>query len=317
MSADSLILKWRPRSFDEVVGQENVVKSYVRALDDRASHAFLFIGAAGLGKTSLARLGAEYAGTTKANLTEVDAATFSGVDDMRSLTATLDYRALGKNSTKSIILDECHRLSAPAWGSVLKRIEEPPDWVMWFLCTTDAAKVPDTIKSRCSTYALKPMRVTELFDYLEGISANEGFKTPRSVIELCAKTADGSPRKALSNLAVCYAVKERVDAARLIADLEVKEEGTPYALARAIADGSSWSRVQPLLSALAEADENAETVRHTVRAYFTKVIISSSDEKLVCRALSVLDNFSEPCNASDGLSPIVVAVGRSLFSRSV
>lgn len=312
---DSLTTKWRPRDFNEVVGQHEVVRSFTRALEDGASHAFLFTGPAGVGKTSLARLGAKYVGTTDRNLTEVDAATYSGIDDMRSLTQTLNYMPLGKKNTKkSLIVDECHALSRQAWQSLLKMIEEPPEWVMWFLCTTDPSKVPDTIKSRCVSYSLKLLKPTELFDFLIEIVGAEKFDTPRQVVDLCAKRAEGSPRKALSNLAACYAAKDRAEAVVLIAESEAAQEGVPFALAKAIADGWKWDRVQPLLKAMADEGTNAESVRQTVRAYFTTVIVGSTDEKLVCKALSVLDHFSEPCNMADGLSPIVTAVGRSLFS---
>lgn len=155
--------------------------------------------------------------------------------------------------------------------------------------------------------------MTELFDYLQEIVGAEKFDTPRPIIELCAKMADGSPRQALSNLSVCWAAKDRAEAAKLIADLEVTTAGTPFALAKAIADGWDWKKVQPLLASLAEAPENAETIRHVIRAYFTTIIVGTKDADAACRALKVLDHFSEPCNPADGLSPIVVAVGRSLF----
>lgn len=314
MSTDSLIIRHRPTKFSEVIGQKEIVTSFRAALDDGTSHAFLFTGQPGVGKTTLARLGAKYRGTTAANLTEVDAATYSGIDDMRALTASLGYRPLGgKNTTKSLIIDEAQAISRQAWQSLLKMIEEPPEWVLWLLCTTDPSKVPDSIKSRCSVYTLKPLRVTELFDYLLEIAEIEKFDTPRPVLELCAKMADGAPRSALSNLAVCYAAKDRAEAASLIADAEAVQEGTPYALAKALADGWKWDKIQPLLQSMAEADQSAETVRHTVRAYFTKVIIGTKDAQVVCRALKVLDNFSEPCSQAEGLSPIVVAVGRSVF----
>ena len=312
---DSLINKWRPRSFDEVVGHRDIVKSYVRALDDGASHAFVFAGDAGLGKTTLSRLGAKYVGTTDANLVEVDAATYSGIDDMRSLTATLGYRPLGKNACKSIIIDEAQGLSRAAFSSLLKVVEEPPAWVRWFFCTTDASKIPDNIKSRCVVYSLRPMRPTELFDYLTDIVAIEKFDTPRQIVELCARRADGSPRKALSNLAACYAAGDRAAAAALIEEVEASLVGAPFALAKAIADGWRWDKVQPVLKVLSDTGESAEKVRQTVRAYFTRVIIDATDEAVVCRALAVLDNFSEACSPADGLSPIITAVGRSLFSR--
>ena len=314
MSVDSLITKWRPRTFEEFVGHQEVVKSYQRALDDGTSHAFLFTGPPGTGKTTLARLGAKAVGTSAANLVEVDAATYSGVDDMKSLTATLGYRPLGKKTTKSLIIDECHAVSRQGWQSLLKMVEEPPEWVMWFFSTTEIGKVPDSIKSRCACYVLKPLRVTELFDYLCDIAGAEKFKTPRQIIDLCAKMADGSPRKALSNLSVCYAAKDRAEAASLISDLEAKEEGSPFALAKALADGWKWDKVQPILAALAEADESAETIRHTVRAYMTKILVSTKDDQTACKVLRVLDHFSEPFNSSDGISPVAVAVGRVLFS---
>src|SRR6266702_6685804 len=312
MSSESLINRYRPTKFSQVVGQDEVVKSFRIALEDKISHAFLFTGPSGIGKTTLSSLGAKFVGcVNKPNLIEVDAATYNGVDDFRGLTENLRSRPLGGVS-KALIIDECHSLSRQAWQSALKMVEEPPDWVYWFFCTTELAKVPDTIKSRCSSYILKPLRVTEIFDYLLYIVAEEKFDTPKTIVELCAKQSDGSPRKALSNLSVCYSAVDRQEAAVLIANFEATELGTPFALAKAIADGWKWPKIQPLLESMAEK-ENPETIRHTVRAYFTKIIITTNDEKTVCSALKVLDNFSEPFNSSDGFTPVVIAVGRSLF----
>lgn len=314
MSLESLINRWRPNTFDEVVGQDDIVKSFLRALDDRTSHAFLFAGPSGCGKTTLARLGAKYVGTNAANLIEVDAATYSGKDEMRSLTESLSYRPLGKNTTKSLIIDEAHAVTKQAWQSLLKKVEEPPKWVMWFFCTTEVEKVPSNIRTRCTTYTLKKLRVNQLFDYLKGIADAEKFKTPAQVIDLCAKMADGSPRKALANLSVCYSAKDRAEAAGLISDLEAESESTPFALAKALADGMSWEKIQPILLSLSDSDESAETVRHTVRAYFTRAMINAKNPQAACNALKILDNFSEPCSPSDGFTPIALAVGRSLFS---
>ena len=310
MSADSFINAHRPTRFSEIIGQDDVVKSYKAALDDKTSHAFLFTGAAGLGKTTLARCGAAYVGINERNIMEVDAATFNSVDDMRPITQAIAYRPLGKDAKKAYILDECHFVSRQGWASLLKSVEEPPDWVYWFFCTTDVQKVPDAIKTRCASYVLRPVTPTVLFDHLNAVVQEEGFDTPRSILELCCRQADGSPRKALANLAVCYAAENREAAARLIANLEEEEGGTSYALAKALVAGSGWDKVRPILETMTE---NPESVRHVVQAYITKVIVGLKDEKKACIAFKILDAFSEPFNPADGMSPLVVAIGRSLF----
>ena len=237
MSSDSLINAHRPDRFSDIIGQSHVTKSFKKALDDRASHAFIFTGPSGCGKTSIARIGARYVGTTQQNLLDVDAATHSKKDDMRALTASLAFRPLGKNGVKSLIIDEAHAISTEAWQTLLKMTEEPPEWVYWFFLTTEVTKIPATMRTRCTSYVLKPVPVTELHDYLVGIVEDEKFTTPTQVIGLCAKMANGSPRQALSNLAVCYAAKDRAEAAELLEPAEEAAGGLPLLLARALAEG--------------------------------------------------------------------------------
>lgn len=316
MSNESLIIKHRPTKLSQVVGQEQAVDSYRSALKNQTSHAFLFTGPSGTGKTTLARIGAYMLGARSSrDLQEVDAATYRGIDDMKNLTATLYLRPLG--AVKAFIIDECHAITADAWKTLLKPVEEPPEWVYWFFCTTDIAKVPDAIKTRCSCYPLRQLTQAELIDYLESICEAENFDTSRQIVELCAKQANGSPRQALSNLAKCYESKSRQDAAHLIAELEVEEGGTPFLLAKAIYDGLSWTRIQEILTKLNEDKVNPETVRHIVLSYFTKVVLGAKNKDAACRALAVLDHFSEPFYTADGFSPVVIAVGRALFSRNV
>src|SRR6266702_8396137 len=114
MSKDSLIVKYRPTKFSQVVGQDEVVTSFKSALEDKISHAFLFTGPAGIGKTTLSSLGAKFVGcVNKTNVIEVDAATYNGVDDFRGLTENLRSRPLGGVS-KVLLIDECHSLSRQA-----------------------------------------------------------------------------------------------------------------------------------------------------------------------------------------------------------
>lgn len=317
--SDSLITRYRPRKFEDVVGQGGVVKSFRNAIRTRSSQAFLFSGPKGCGKTSLARLGAHEVGARGHGIIEVDAATYSTADAVRGLTASLALRPLttgGGPVAKAVIIDESHRLSATAWDALLKSVEEPPEWLYWFFCTTELGKVPKTIKSRCSAYELRPLQASEVLDYLQAIAEAEELDTPGEVLELCARMAEGSPRQALSNLAVCSASANRRDAARLIADIEGSEDASDvgYQIARALSAGWSWQKMQPLLSTMMESEDvSPEGVRHTVRAYFTKLVAGAKDEAAAKKALGVLDNFMDPCGASEGFTPVVIAVGRSVF----
>lgn len=321
MSKDSLINRHRPKSFKDVIGQNSIVASYKNALDDRTSHAFIFTGPAGCGKTTLSRLGAAYIGTRKENLREIAAAVYNGVDHMRELEESVSYRPL-TGGTKSLIIDECHTISKAGWDALLKILEEPPEWVYWFFCTTNIARIPDTIKSRCTVYTLKQVPFSDLFDFLAEIVEIEEFKTPRQIIELCVRNSDGSPRKALSNLSACYAAEDRAEAVTLIANNEVAEAGAAFQLARALSQNQSWKNIQPLLLKVAEEENfNPESVRHVIRAYFTKIIMGTKDdipdENTVCYALSVLDNFLEMFHTNDGMSPVVRAVGRIVFGGRI
>jgi DNA polymerase III subunit gamma/tau len=320
---ESLITAHRPKSFKDVIGQDEVVRSYRLAIKDRTSAAFLLTGPKGSGKTTLAYLGAEYAGATGRNIIDVDAASNSGVDEFRALATHLSFRPLGRGGkveAKAIIIDECHRATGNAFDSVLKAVEKPPEWVWWFFCTTNIAKVPETILSRCAKYVLKPVSPTVLFDWLLEIVEKEGFDTPHDVVKLCVDRAEGSPRNALSNLSVCHACNNRKEAVVLIEALEVEEGGLPFKVAQTLANGASWKRMQELLAQIAKPEKDAEpvspeSVRQVVRQYFTTVVVNSKDEKVACNALRVLENFSEPfVGTSEAMSQLVVAIGRSIFT---
>lgn len=328
----SLINKYRPQTFEQVYEQGATVSSLRNALDAKSCRSFILTGPSGTGKTTLSRIAARYVGADEANTVERAAAIFNGVDDMRQLSATLGYKALSSrpDAAKVIIMDEAHRITAPAWDAILKDVEEPPEHAFWFFCTTDIDRIPRTIKTRCATYTLKRFSTNAIFEYLEKIADKEDMLATSAVVQLCAEEADGSLRNGLTYLSMCSEIKERKQAAAVILAEEAKLTGPGFALAQALAGGKGWAIVQPLLMQLMGMEEvtdetrdavtvkeSAEGVRHTVRAYMTKMAVGSKDEKVVRHALRILDLFSEPCNTADGFSPIVLAVGRLLFAEKV
>ena len=150
-----LHLKYRPTNLDEVIGQNAVVQSLKQQLTGQSTpHAFLFLGPSGVGKTSIARILAGMMKCDDANILEIDAATHSGVENMRSVTQMAQYRGIGESPNKFIIVDEVHALSKATFQSLLLSIEEPPPHVYWALCTTEPDKIPTTIKTRCAAYDL-------------------------------------------------------------------------------------------------------------------------------------------------------------------
>lgn len=305
----SLHIKYRPTSFSDVVGQQDVVDSLVSALDKKRSKAFLFHGPSGTGKTTLARIAAAHVGA-KSNLSrmEIDAASHNGIDDIRLITGNLQYMPLGeKDTAKAVILDECHALSAAAWKALLKPLEEPKSHVYWFLCTTEISKVPTNIRNqRCTTYQLKEVERKEMDKFLRRIIKLEKMDVEEDIITLCIKMAEGSPRHAISNLETVAEAKSVKQARRMLQSAE----GVTGAidLARALHRGASFKEVQELLKMLKE--QNAESVRHVVRSYMTNVALGAESDKKAGRALEVLDHFLTPWQTGDQLSPLVMACGR-------
>jgi len=222
MAIQALYLRWRPTTFEDVVGQEHVTYTVRNALiSGRVGHAYLFAGPRGTGKTTMARLLAKAANCTHEDpqvrpcnvcphcvavnenrfldLIEIDAASHTSVDDVRDLRDRIAF-APNEGQYKVYIVDEVHRFSGAAFDALLKTIEEPPDHAIFVLATTEIHKVPQTILSRCQRFEFRRIPLYQIVERLTTITEHEGVQVEPAALELVARQATGSLRDAVSLL---------------------------------------------------------------------------------------------------------------------
>lgn len=232
MASQALYLKWRPMTFDEVVGQEHVTSTLRNALaSGRVAHAYLFSGPRGTGKTTTARLLAKAvnclhedpanrpdntcAYCTAVNegrfldMIEIDAASHTGVDDVRELRDRIAF-APNEGRYKVYIIDEVHRFSGPAFDALLKTIEEPPAHAIFVLATTEIHKVPQTILSRCQRFDFRRIPIQQVVERLRLMVDSEGLQADNAALELIARQGTGSLRDSISLLDQLIAQPEDV-----------------------------------------------------------------------------------------------------------
>lgn len=195
-----LYRKYRPDSWESVVGQEHIVSVLAASIDnDNFSHAYLFTGSRGTGKTSVARIFAKALGTNPEDINEIDAASNRSIDDIRELRAAV--RVLPFSSRfKVYIIDEVHMLSKDAFNALLKTLEEPPAHVIFILATTELNKVPETILSRCQVFSFRKPSEKILSETVMRIAESESFSIDAESASLIAFLGDGSFRDTLSIL---------------------------------------------------------------------------------------------------------------------
>jgi len=192
----ALYRKYRSKNWKEVIGQDHIVKVLESSIQaNKVSHAYLFVGSRGTGKTSVARIFADSIGVGVNDLYEIDAASNRGIEDIRELRDGV--RVLPFDSKYKIyIIDEVHMLSKDAWGALLKTLEEPPKHVIFILATTELQKVPETIISRCQVFTFKKPTDAILKNVVLDIAKKEGFELDNGSAELIAILGDGSFRDA-------------------------------------------------------------------------------------------------------------------------
>ena len=213
--------KYRPQTFDEVVSQDHIKQTLRNALEsDRVAHGYIFAGPRGTGKTTMARIMAmalnctdgpsaspdptdpicrEIAAGSAMDVIEIDAASNRRIDDIRELRESVKYRP-ARDRYKVFIIDEAHQITSDAFNALLKTLEEPPEWVVFILCTTEPQAIPATILSRCQSFQFRTVDLDMVVGYMRGICEREGVEAEDDALVTVALAGDGSIRDSLSTL---------------------------------------------------------------------------------------------------------------------
>lgn len=270
----------RPATWDDVYGHEKTVEA-VRSLlalpEAKIPHAFVFTGNPGCGKTTMARLIAQELVPNEDDrvlcIKEIDAASYSGAEDTRSLREEVRGRPM-VNAPLVVIVDEVHRLSATAKDVLLKILEESGEGSLkhlyWILCTSEADKLPVAIQRRAKCFDLKPVPDNQIKSLLVTIGTQQGYKVPADVRAKIVQAAGGSPGMALSILETvapsCKADMSPEDIADVVASIKGPNAATDN-LAKALLDGASRAEVRRILQGIKAEGKDAESVRRGVLGY--------------------------------------------------
>jgi len=275
--------KYRPQGFDELIGQEHVQKTLANAIESgRIAHGYIFSGQRGTGKTTVARILArclnciqgptarpcgvcsacvEIAAGGAVDVIEIDAASNRGINEMREIRENVRYRP-ARDRYKVFIVDEAHQITREAFNALLKTLEEPPEWVVFILCTTEANEIPNTIASRCQHFTFRSVDFAEIINRMKFIAAAEGIEASEEVLSVLAQAGEGSVRDSLSAMdqaIACCGKTLRVEDVRGLLGLFGSE--VLLAVANAIRQRDSVR----MLAIVEDLERNGQSLQHFAR----------------------------------------------------
>jgi DNA polymerase-3 subunit gamma/tau len=289
VSYEVLALKWRPQTFDEVVGQDHITRTLRRAVElQRLSHAYLFSGPRGCGKTSTARILAKVINCLdlkdgnpcnacdsclgvingrNLDVMEIDGASHTGVNEVRDLQESIGY-VPSQFKNKIYIIDEVHMLSTHAFNALLKTLEEPPPHVYFVFATTAPHKIPDTIKSRCQRHNFKRLEVRDIAGHLEKIGVEEKVRFEKDALRLLARKAEGSMRDGQSLLDQCITASSGDVTTQAVREiLGLLDQEMILRFIKTIAEGDPTAVLKELDSAIHEGVDLEELVNALVDGF--------------------------------------------------
>ncbi|HEY4721354.1 MAG TPA: DNA polymerase III subunit gamma/tau, partial [Anaerolineae bacterium] len=299
----ALYRKWRPQTFDEVVGQEHVLQTLRNAIGaNRIAHAYLFSGPRGTGKTTMARLLAKAVNCTNPDLAarpdntcpicaaitdgrmldliELDAASNRGIDEIRDLRDKINFSP-GQSRYKVYIIDEVHMLTEPAFNALLKTLEEPPPHAIFILATTDPQKVPATIVSRCQPFAFRRLTVNEIVARLQELVEAEGLTAEPEALTLIARQATGALRDAVSLLDQLAAGDSGITTERAQSALGAGSVHWVSELVDAVCQADVAAGLNTLNRAMDEGADARQFARQVVEHLRSLLLIKLGDAALV------------------------------------
>ncbi len=285
MAYTVLARRYRSQAFDEVVGQEPIARTLRAAIDtDRLAHAYLFCGTRGVGKTSMARIFAKAinGGTPEVDKAimagqdtdtiEIDAASNNSVENSRDLIANSIYRPM-RGKKKIYLIDEVHMLTPNAFNALLKTMEEPPEHVMFILCTTDPQKVPATIQSRCQRFDFRNIPTSQIAAHLKAVVQTEKQKAEPELLHAIARLGNGSMRDALSLMDRVLATGEKKLTLALLEDLlGLPDRDLLSRLIDSLADGDAKAALESA-DALLSKGTSIDTVIETLLDRFRDLMV--------------------------------------------
>jgi DNA polymerase-3 subunit gamma/tau len=316
--------KYRPQTFEQVVNQDHVKQTLANAIArGRVAHGYIFAGQRGTGKTTVARILAkclncaqgptaqpdlecascrEIAASSSMDVIEIDAASNRGIDDVRELRENVRYRPT-RDRYKIFIIDEAHQITDAAFNALLKTLEEPPEWVVFMLCTTEAHKIPATIASRCQNFTFQMVEFGRVVQHMQWICEQEGVSAEPDALSVIALAGDGSIRDSLSTLDQAIAsfgkTLTAADVRRLLGIVsgEALDE-----VAGAIV-GQSPARMLHLVEKLTSQGQNPQHFCRDLARYFRNLLIAKvvgADSRLIAatsderrRLADLVPQFSE------------------------
>lgn len=325
MSYTALYRKWRPISFEDVKGQDHIVKTLKNQItSERIGHAYLFCGTRGTGKTSIAKIFARAVNCehpingspcnecetcrhikegTSLNVVEIDAASNNGVENIREIREQVQYPPT-EGKYRVYIIDEVHMLSIGAFNALLKTLEEPPSYVIFILATTEVHKIPITILSRCQRYDFKRISLDTIAGRLRELTEAEHIEVEERALRYVAKAADGSMRDALSLLDQCAAFHfgETLTYENVLEVLGAVDTSVFSKLFRAAVEGRTRDCIYSIEEIIIQGRELSQFVNDFIWYLRNLLIVQSSDdaEQMLDMSMDNLRLLKEEASMTDG-----------------